>query len=128
MPWKKLFEFLFGASGRVNRAKYRREVLRFCIAGLMVAVILFTAASIAPPIFVAMVALIFIRWLLWGFAITTQRLHDRDKSARWLVTFYLAPGLLGQFAKNSPVDGGGRHRGALRSDAGGVCADDLGIY
>src|SRR5260370_42564902 len=87
-----LFEILFGASGRINRAKYWRSVLRFSIAGLMVAVILFTAAGIATPLFVVTVVIIFIPWLLWGFAITTERLHDRDKSAWWLVTFYLAPG------------------------------------
>ncbi len=34
-----------------------------------------------------------------GFSITTERLHDRDKSAWWLVVFYLVPGVLGQFAK-----------------------------
>jgi uncharacterized membrane protein YhaH (DUF805 family) len=79
MPWKNYSSFYSAPAGRVNRAKYWRAVLRFCIAGLMVAVILFTAASIAPPIFVAMVALIFIPWLLWGFAITTQRLHDRGQ-------------------------------------------------
>jgi uncharacterized membrane protein YhaH (DUF805 family) len=109
---EELFEFLFGASGRVNRAKYWRAVLRFCTAGLMVAVILLTAASIAAPIFVAMIALIFTPWLLWGVAITTERLHDRNKSAWWLVTFYLAPGLLGQFAKthwSTGVAGAGAH-------------------
>ena len=42
-----LFEFLFGASGRLNRAKYWRSVLIFIAAGLMTAVILFTAGGIA---------------------------------------------------------------------------------
>jgi uncharacterized membrane protein YhaH (DUF805 family) len=102
---EELFEFLFGASGRVNRAKYWRAVLRFSIAGLMVAVILFIAAGVAAPIFVATVVLIFIPWLIWGLAMTTERLHDRDKSAWWLVTFYLAPGLLGQFAKTQWLEG-----------------------
>jgi uncharacterized membrane protein YhaH (DUF805 family) len=41
------FEFLFGASGRFNRAKYWRSVLLYAGAGLMTAVILFTAAGIA---------------------------------------------------------------------------------
>jgi len=42
-----------------------------------------------------------IPWLLWGFSITTERLHDRDKSAWWLVVFYLVPGVLGQLAKTA---------------------------
>jgi uncharacterized membrane protein YhaH (DUF805 family) len=94
-----LFQFLFGASGRINRAKYWRSVLFFGLTGLMTAVITFTAASIAAPLFIVMVVLVFIPWLLWGFSVTTERLHDRDKSAWWLVVFYLAPGVLGQFAK-----------------------------
>ncbi len=65
----------------------------------MAAVILFTAAGIAAPFFIIMVVLVLIPWLLWGFSITTERLHDRDKSAWWLIVFYLVPGALGQFAK-----------------------------
>jgi len=96
-----LFEFLFGASGRINRAKYWRSTLLFTVAGLMAAVILFTAAGIAAPLFIIMVVLVLIPWLLWGFSITTERLHDRDKSAWWLVVFYLVPGVLGQLAKTA---------------------------
>ncbi len=65
----------------------------------MTAVILFTAVSVAASLFIVMVVLIFIPWLVWGFSFTTERLHDRDKSAWWLVVFYLAPGMLSQFAK-----------------------------
>src|ERR1700693_905134 len=93
-----LFEFLFGASGRINRAKYWRSVLIFIVAGMMTGVILFTAAGIAASLFVIMVVLVLIPWLLWGFSFTTKRLHDRDKSAWWLAMFYLVPGVLGQFA------------------------------
>ena len=42
---EELFEFLFGASGRINRAKYWRSLLIFCGAGLLVGVILLTAAA-----------------------------------------------------------------------------------
>ena len=41
-PWnamEELFEFLFGASGRINRAKYWRSLLIFFGAGLLVGVI-----------------------------------------------------------------------------------------
>ena len=96
-----LFEFLFGASGRINRAKYWRSTLLFTVAGVMAAVILFTAAGIAAPLFIITVVLVLIPWLLWGFSITTERLHDRDKSAWWLVVFYLVPAVLGQLAKTA---------------------------
>ena len=94
-----LLESLFGASGRINRAKYWRSTLLFVGTGLMVAVILFTAAGIAAPLFIIAVVVVLIPWLLWGVSITTERLHDRNKSAWWLVVFYLAPAMLGQLAK-----------------------------
>jgi uncharacterized membrane protein YhaH (DUF805 family) len=96
---EELFEILFGASGRINRAKYWRSVLLLCIAGPMVAVTLFTAVGIAAPLLIITVVLFLIPWVLWGLSITTERLHDRNKSAWWLVTFYLAPGLLAQLTR-----------------------------
>jgi uncharacterized membrane protein YhaH (DUF805 family) len=36
---------------------------------------------------------------MWGFAIHTERLHDRGKSAWWLVMFFLLPSVLGQIVK-----------------------------
>src|ERR1700675_2903529 len=95
---EELFEFLFGASGRINRAKYWRSVLIYISGGLMTAVILFTAAGIAAPLFVVMVVVVLIPWLSWGTSFTTRRLHDRDKSAWWLAVFYVVPGVLGQVA------------------------------
>ena len=100
-----LFEFLFGASGRINRAKYWRSLLIFCGAGLLVGVILLTAAGLAAPLFIVMILLVLIPWLMWGFAIHTERLHDRDKSAWWLVIFLLLPAVLGQIAKLAWFDG-----------------------
>jgi len=93
------------ASGRINRAKYWRSLLIYCVAGLFVAVILFTAAGLAAPLFIVMILLVLIPWLMWGFAIHTERLHDRDKSAWWLVMFFLLPGVLGQIAKFSGAIG-----------------------
>ncbi len=92
-----LFEFMFGASGRINRAKYWRSVLIYICAGLMAAVILATAAGIAAPLFIIMAVVVLIPWLLWGLSFTTERLHDRDKSAWWLLVFYVLPGALVQF-------------------------------
>jgi uncharacterized membrane protein YhaH (DUF805 family) len=95
------FEFLFGASGRIDRAKYWRSVLIYIGGALMAAVILFTAAGLVAPLVVVMVVVVLIPWLLWGISFTTERLHDRDKSAWWLVMFYLRPGVLGQLANTA---------------------------
>ena len=102
---EELFEFLFGASGRINRAKYWRSLLIFCGAGLLVGVILLIAAGLAAPLFILMLAIVFIPWLLWGIAFHTERLHDRGKSAWWLLVFYAVPGVLGQLAKGAWLAG-----------------------
>jgi hypothetical protein len=56
---EELFEFLFGASGRINRAKYWRSLLVFIGAGLLDGVILLTAASLAAPLFILMLVIVF---------------------------------------------------------------------
>src|SRR5580692_3520574 len=94
-----LFESMFGASGRINRATYWRSLVVFGVAGLFAGVLLLTAASRAALLFIVTVVVVFLPWLMWGFAIHTERLHDRNRSAWWLVTFYLVPGMLGHFAK-----------------------------
>ncbi|MBR0989196.1 DUF805 domain-containing protein [Bradyrhizobium japonicum] len=39
----------------------------------------------------------------WIFLATaTKRLHDRDKSGRWIIPFFLAPGLFSQFSDLLP--------------------------
>ena len=96
---EELFELLFGTKGRINRAQYSRSLVISSVAGLFTAVTLFAAAAIAAPIFIVMVILVFIPWLMWGFAIHTERLHDRDKSAWWRLVFYVVPAALGHFAK-----------------------------
>jgi uncharacterized membrane protein YhaH (DUF805 family) len=102
---EELFEFLFGASGRINRAKYWVSLLKYIFAGLLAAVILFTAAGIAAPLFIFMVVVVLVPWLMWGFAISTERLHDRDKSAWWLLVFYVMPGVFGQLANTAWLGG-----------------------
>jgi uncharacterized membrane protein YhaH (DUF805 family) len=98
---EKFFEFMFGASGRINRAEYWVSFIRYSLAGLLVAVILFITAGIAAPLLIVAAVLTLVPWLLWGIAITTERLHDRDRSAWWLIVFYLVPGLLNQLAKTT---------------------------
>jgi uncharacterized membrane protein YhaH (DUF805 family) len=95
---ENLFEFLFNATGRINRAKYWRSLTLFGVTGLFAAVILFTAAGIAAPLFVTTLVVVLIPWLIWGFVIHIERLHDLDKSAWWLLVFYGLPALLGPVA------------------------------
>jgi uncharacterized membrane protein YhaH (DUF805 family) len=74
-------------------------------AGLLVGVILLTAAGLAAPLLILMLVIVFIPWLLWGIAFHTVRLQDRSKSAWWLLMFYAVPGVLGQLAKGARFAG-----------------------
>jgi len=95
---EELFEFLFSASGRINRATYWRSLVVFGVAGLLTGVILLTAASLAAPLVMVTIVVVVLPWLMWGFAIHTERLHDRDKSAWWLMMFFVGPGAFGHLA------------------------------
>ena len=101
MRWKSCSNFCSAPAGVSTGAKYWRSVLVFCGAGLLVGVILLTNAGLAAPLFILMLAIVFIPWLLWGIAFHTERLHDRGKSAWWLLVFYAVPGVLGQLAKGA---------------------------
>jgi uncharacterized membrane protein YhaH (DUF805 family) len=81
----------FSFRGRINRAKYwtitvvNLAVLfvLFFIGYATHSIAAFTAAGIAfIPVFVS------------GFAIAVRRLHDRNKSAWWLLLFFVLPAVL----------------------------------
>jgi hypothetical protein len=48
------FEFMFGAGGRINRAKYWLSLFKLSIAGLLGTAVVFTAVGLAAPLFVFM--------------------------------------------------------------------------
>jgi hypothetical protein len=119
---EELFEFLFRASGRINRAKYWRSLLIFCGAGLLVGVILLSAAGLAAPLFILMLVIVFIPWL-WGIAFHTERPHDSGESC-WCSMRCRECGTSWRkvHGLQEPLEMGvGLHPGAV-----GLCALDLG--
>jgi len=125
---EELFEFLFGASGRINWAKYWRSLLIFCSAGLLVGVILLTAAGLAAPLFHPhahdrlhpMAA-------VWASLSTLSDCMTAAKAHGGLLVFYAAPGVLGQLAKGAWLAGAAGTGLPVRTGAGRRCALDLGI-
>jgi uncharacterized membrane protein YhaH (DUF805 family) len=84
--------YLFGFSGRLNRAKYWLWILIYFIA---VAVVTGVTYAINSPTAGGIVQLGFsIVALISSLAVMTKRLHDRNKSAWWLLIFVLIPSLL----------------------------------
>jgi uncharacterized membrane protein YhaH (DUF805 family) len=101
-----LSDLLFSFSGRVNRAPYwLAGVLTYlCLMGLVwVAIGLAFAGRIGATVVLVVAILVALVWV--GLALAAKRLHDRDKSAWWLLLFYLGPVLLNGWGRHA-VSGG----------------------
>jgi len=84
--------YLFGFSGRINRAKYWLWILLYVIAAIIAAAVIY---AINSPMAGNIVQLVFsIAAFVSSLAIVTKRLHDRAKSAWWLLLYVLIPTIL----------------------------------
>lgn len=120
MDWKTAF---FGFGGRLNRARYWLVVLAnivVWIAFIVIATILRDSVESFEGL--SNVSLIFgVSWLttiafsLWtGLAVGVKRLHDRARSAWWIVLYWMVPIGLGI-------------AGAYLSDIGSIAVAALSI-
>lgn len=84
--------YLFGFSGRINRAKYWLWILLYLIAAFVVAGVVYAINSAVVG------GIINIAFAIAGFistlAILSKRLHDRNRSAWWILLFYVLPSIL----------------------------------
>lgn len=93
-----LSQLLFSFQGRLNRKPYWLTAI--AITALFIVLILLALAMFGEHEFgaaIAVVVLLIILYipLIWvGLAVGAKRLHDRDKSAWWLLLFYAAPSAL----------------------------------
>ena len=96
MGWGALF---FSFSGRINRAKYWLASLllipAFLLLVFLVLVPFATAADAVAVVALIPLLIVLVGVMVSGLAIAAKRLHDRDKSAWYLLLFYLVPGFLG---------------------------------
>jgi uncharacterized membrane protein YhaH (DUF805 family) len=84
--------YLFGFSGRLNRARYWLWILLYFIAAIIVAAVIYAMNS---PMAGNIVQLAFsIAAFVSSLAVMTKRLHDRAKSALWLLLYVLVPSIL----------------------------------
>lgn len=109
-----LFEYLFSFRGRINRAK-QWAIILVALAFEFILVIAFSAivnfealgraienktpfatvmATSQMRTFLAVAGLLVLLIIYVDLAITTKRLHDRDKSAWWLLVFFVGPMVL----------------------------------
>jgi uncharacterized membrane protein YhaH (DUF805 family) len=92
MDWRSFFfSFFFSFRGRINRAKYWLAVLVFVVVGIVLGLVgwaLGNGVAFQILSFVVNLAV-----LIAGVAVCIKRLHDRDRSAWWLLPFYVGPGV-----------------------------------
>jgi uncharacterized membrane protein YhaH (DUF805 family) len=96
-----LRELLFSFTGRIGRASY--WLVMVLMSAVLVAITLafefFTASSsgLSTTLVVSVSAAVVIAALailVPALAVSAKRLHDRDKSALWILFFWLGPGLI----------------------------------
>jgi uncharacterized membrane protein YhaH (DUF805 family) len=86
---------LFSFQGRINRAKFWLAVLVYMVASIVGGII--GAASGSDIVAGLVNGLVGLLTFLSGLFVAIKRLHDRDKSAGWLLLFYFAPSILAAF-------------------------------
>lgn len=99
MDWKFIF---LSFQGRLNRKPYwlgTIALLSLVIIGVFGVIFLTGGGGVAA------IGVIYLLLLWPTLAIGVKRLHDRNKSAWWLVVFYVVPTLLNVLGEGG--DGGG---------------------
>jgi uncharacterized membrane protein YhaH (DUF805 family) len=95
-------QLLFSFSGRLNRKPYWLTTLAIIAVVFVVLILLIAVAGTGfmtgdfsgLGVLLIIIVLAYIPLLWVGLAISAKRLHDRNKSAWWLVLFYLVPSIL----------------------------------
>jgi uncharacterized membrane protein YhaH (DUF805 family) len=102
-------QLLFSFQGRLNRKPYWMTAIAITvlmIVLIVIAIVFFAEREIGAGIAVlALIALLYIPLIWVGLAVGAKRLHDRDKSAWWLLLFYAVPSVLASAANR--MEGGG---------------------
>jgi len=107
-----LTQLLFSFQGRLNRQPYWLIGIAIGVVMTLMAIFTVTNALLEHDIGGITFAILVIFGLLYipaiwiGLAIGTKRLHDRDKSAWWLLVFYVLPSVLSQIGYQMGLLGG----------------------
>jgi uncharacterized membrane protein YhaH (DUF805 family) len=94
-------DYLFQLHGRLNRAKYWLAMLIFVVAMLISVGLGFVLGIVGMIISI----IVYIAVVVSGILVGRLRLHDRDKSAWWLLVFYLGPSILSSAGQGLRFEG-----------------------
>jgi uncharacterized membrane protein YhaH (DUF805 family) len=93
-----LSQLLFSFQGRLNRKPYWLTILATVV--IIILLIVFALMMFgehdfwAGGLLLVLLVILYIPLIWISLAIGAKRLHDRDKSAWWLLLFYLVPSVL----------------------------------
>lgn len=92
MNWRTYFSF----RGRLNRARYWLALFVITVAEMVLALVKSagTASSSISILIDLVVAAGEVAAVVASLAVIVKRLHDRDKSAWWLIALYVVPAIL----------------------------------
>ena len=95
-------QLLFSFQGRLNRKPYWLTNIAIGVVVILLvilAVVMFGEREFAAfGLTMALLVILYIPLIWVSLALGAKRLHDRDKSAWWLVLFYVVPGILSSLA------------------------------
>jgi uncharacterized membrane protein YhaH (DUF805 family) len=86
---------LFSFTGRLNRAPYWRASIAMIVAGAVlvgIAITIAVAGRSTIAVAIGGLEVLLVTWI--SLALSIKRLHDRNKSAWWVLLFYFAPSIL----------------------------------
>jgi uncharacterized membrane protein YhaH (DUF805 family) len=83
---------LFSFSGRINRGKFWLAVLIYIIISIVLTLITVIIGSQTVGNILGFIVNLAV--FISGLSVAAKRLHDRNRSAWWLLVFYIVPGLL----------------------------------
>ena len=89
-----LSTMLFSFAGRINRARYWLTGLAAGVVAMPVVVGIAVGIGRADLLAIAIAVAVFLALIWINLALSIKRLHDRDKSAWWLLLFYGVPAIL----------------------------------
>jgi uncharacterized membrane protein YhaH (DUF805 family) len=92
-PAMPISQLLFSFRGRLNRQHYWLTSIAILLLIVVLVAVVFTLMDVSLVLLVVL-GLLYIPLLWIAFALGAKRLHDRDKSAWWLLLFYVLPSIL----------------------------------
>ena len=94
-------DYLFRLDGRLNRARYWLAAVLYIVAMFIAMGLTFALGVVG----IVIAIIVYLGIVVSGVLVARLRLHDRDKSAWWLLVFYLGPSILSGAGQGFRYDG-----------------------